>query len=113
MSRQASPAEHYGSIAPAGATSGRPCTSARGEPASWVAHALQAKSAVWSCTITQLCSSQKDRVAPTGRSGLQVQLDGSVRRSGVGTPPWDRWLDDIPTVDSVQTRLTDGIGSSK
>ncbi|CAL5219467.1 g1302 [Coccomyxa viridis] len=44
---------------------------------------------------------------------IQVQLDGSIRRSGVGVPPWDRWLDDIPTLDSVQTRFTDGIGSSK
>ena len=47
-----------------------------------------------------------------GEWDVQVQLDGSIRRSGVGVPPWDRWLDDIPTLDSVQTRLTDGISSS-
>ncbi|KAK9909916.1 hypothetical protein WJX75_009447 [Coccomyxa subellipsoidea] len=43
---------------------------------------------------------------------VQIQLDGSVRRSGLGIPPWDRWLDDIPELDSLQTRLTDGIGTS-
>ena len=44
---------------------------------------------------------------------VQIQLDGSVQRSGVGIPPWDRWLDAIPELDSLQTRLTDGIGMSK
>lgn len=42
----------------------------------------------------------------------QIQLDGSVRRSGLGIPPWDKWLDDIPELDSLQTKLTDGIGMS-
>jgi len=46
-------------------------------------------------------------------TSLQVQLDGSVQRSGVGVPPWDRWLDDIPALDSVRTRFTDGITSSR
>lgn len=41
---------------------------------------------------------------------VQVQLDGSVRASGVGTPPWRQFLDDIPEMDSVRTKLTDGRG---
>lgn len=44
---------------------------------------------------------------------VQIQLDGSVQRSGLGIPPWDRWLDDIPMLDSLQTRITDGIGMSR
>jgi hypothetical protein len=42
----------------------------------------------------------------------QVQLDGSVRASGAGMPPWERWKDDLPELDSLQTRLTDGVGTS-
>jgi hypothetical protein len=43
---------------------------------------------------------------------MQVQLDGTVRSSGTGTPPWDRFLGDLPTLDSVRTQMTDGIGPS-
>ncbi len=42
----------------------------------------------------------------------QVQLDGSVRASGAGVPPWERWKVDLPELDSLQTRLTDGVGTS-
>ena len=41
----------------------------------------------------------------------QVQLDGSVRASGTGMPPWERWVSEIPELDSLQTRLTDGVGT--
>ena len=40
----------------------------------------------------------------------QVQLDGTVRASGVGTPPWQKFCDDIPELSSVRTKLTDGVG---
>lgn len=43
---------------------------------------------------------------------VQVQLDGTVRSSGAGTPPWDRFVMDLPTLDSVRTQMTDGIGPS-
>ncbi|WIA22086.1 hypothetical protein OEZ85_004429 [Tetradesmus obliquus] len=43
---------------------------------------------------------------------MQVQLDGTVRSSGTGTPPWDRFVGDLPTLDSVRTQMTDGIGPS-
>lgn len=42
----------------------------------------------------------------------QVQLDGAVRTSGTGVPPWERWLGELPELDSLQTRLTDGVGTS-
>eukprot|EP00775_Hariotina_reticulata_P014332 gene14332-58_t len=43
---------------------------------------------------------------------VQVQLDGTVRSSGTGTPPWDRFVLDLPELDSVRTQMTDGIGPS-
>ena len=41
---------------------------------------------------------------------MQVQLNGSVRGSGEGVPPWAKFLDDIPELDSIRTRFTDGLG---
>jgi hypothetical protein len=41
---------------------------------------------------------------------VQVQLDGSVRASGTGCPPWRQFLDDIPPLDDVRTKFTDGAG---
>jgi hypothetical protein len=43
---------------------------------------------------------------------MQIQLDGTVRASDVGTPPWARLLADLPPMDSLRTRVTDGIGPS-
>lgn len=43
---------------------------------------------------------------------LQVQLDGSVRASGSGIPPWQKFVDDLPELDSVRTKFTDGVGLS-
>ncbi|GMH35910.1 hypothetical protein BSKO_03778 [Bryopsis sp. KO-2023] len=43
---------------------------------------------------------------------IQIQLDGSVRSSGVGMPPWKAFLNDIPPLDSIRTQLTDNIGTS-
>jgi hypothetical protein len=42
---------------------------------------------------------------------VQVQMDGRVRASGAGPPPWDRLVADLAPLDSLQTRLTDGIAS--
>lgn len=39
---------------------------------------------------------------------VQVQMDGSVRASGAGIPPWKKFLDDIPPLDDVRTKFTDG-----
>lgn len=36
---------------------------------------------------------------------VQIQLDGSVRASGVGAPPWDKLMADIPTLDSIRSKL--------
>ncbi|PRW20574.1 LOW PSII ACCUMULATION chloroplastic [Chlorella sorokiniana] len=41
---------------------------------------------------------------------VQVQLDGTVRTSGVGGPSWQQLVDDLPELSSVRTKLTDGVG---
>lgn len=41
---------------------------------------------------------------------IQIQLDGSVRASGVGMPPWSKFIDDIPELDDIRTKFTDGAG---
>ncbi|KAG2498001.1 hypothetical protein HYH03_004260 [Edaphochlamys debaryana] len=41
---------------------------------------------------------------------LQVQLDGTVRSSGVGMPPWRRMVEDLPLREDIRTRLMDGVG---
>lgn len=41
---------------------------------------------------------------------LQVQLDGSIRKSGKGVPTWDKFVADLPEKDSLRTRLMDGTG---
>ena len=43
---------------------------------------------------------------------MQVQLDGTVRASGLGTPPWQKLAADLPPLDSLRTKVTDGIGPS-
>lgn len=43
---------------------------------------------------------------------MQVQLDGTVRTSGAGVPNWPKMVDDLGTLDSIRTTLTDGIGPS-
>ena len=40
---------------------------------------------------------------------VQIQLDGTVRASGVGAPPWASLARDLPALDSLQTTLTDGV----
>ena len=39
-----------------------------------------------------------------------MQLNGSVRGSGEGVPPWAKFLDDIPELASIRTKFTDGLG---
>jgi hypothetical protein len=58
---------------------------------------------------------QKEFAAlPAGKRNcwVQVQLDGTVRSSGVGAPPWGRFIGDLPELDSLRTKMTDGIGPS-
>lgn len=43
---------------------------------------------------------------------VQVQLDGSVRSSGVGAPPYQNLIEYLPELGSLTTRLTDGKGLS-
>jgi len=43
---------------------------------------------------------------------VQVQMDGSVRSSGAGPPPWDRLAGDLAPLDSIQTKLTDGLAAA-
>ncbi len=40
---------------------------------------------------------------------VQVQLDGTVRASGVGQVPWGRLVNDLPLMGSLQTTTSDGI----
>ncbi|EFJ44781.1 acetylglucosaminyltransferase [Volvox carteri f. nagariensis] len=41
---------------------------------------------------------------------IQVQLDGTVRSSGPGTPPWRQLVEDLPLLSDFRTRLMDGVG---
>ena len=41
----------------------------------------------------------------------QIQLDGTVRSSGLGSPPWGKLVEDLPPLGSWRTTLTDGIGT--
>lgn len=43
---------------------------------------------------------------------IQVQLDGTVRTSGRGAPPWAKLVDDLPPISDMRTRLMDGVGPS-
>ena len=51
-----------------------------------------------------------DDSGPKTEVYAQIQLDGVVRCSGMGPPPFERLLDDIPVLDSIQTRFSDGRG---
>lgn len=37
---------------------------------------------------------------------VQVSLDGTVRSSGLGVPPWERFVGDLAPLDDVRTKLT-------
>lgn len=41
---------------------------------------------------------------------VQIQLDGTVRSSGVGSPPWKRFMGDLAPLDDIRTKFTDGLG---
>lgn len=41
---------------------------------------------------------------------VQIQLDGTVRSSGVGSPPWERFMGDLAPLDDIRTKFTDGLG---
>ena len=43
---------------------------------------------------------------------VQIQLDGTVRSSGIGSPNWAKLMDDIPPLKDIRTLATDGIGPS-
>ena len=43
----------------------------------------------------------------------QIQLDGVVRSSGKGPPPFDKLMSDIPELDSLVSRFGDGRGYSR
>ncbi|KAK9822136.1 hypothetical protein WJX74_010310 [Apatococcus lobatus] len=57
-----------------------------------------------------LAQQRREAAAEGDTVYVQVQLDGTVRASGGGAPPWQRFVNDLPEVDSLQTRLTDGLG---
>ncbi|KAK9816632.1 hypothetical protein WJX72_003075 [[Myrmecia] bisecta] len=59
---------------------------------------------------TQLKAAGK---AESGNAYIQVQLDGTVRSSGLGIPPWQKFIDDLAELDSVRTKMTDGIGPAR
>lgn len=46
----------------------------------------------------------------TEQCDVQVQLDGSVRRSGMGEPVLQKLIDDVPPLSSIRTGFTDGVG---
>lgn len=49
-------------------------------------------------------------IAETNCVYVQIQLDGSVRASGVGSPPWKLFVRDLPELSSMRTKFTDGAG---
>ncbi|KAK9867288.1 hypothetical protein WJX84_000351 [Apatococcus fuscideae] len=57
-----------------------------------------------------LAQQRREAAAEGDTVYVQVQLDGTVRSSGGGAPPWQRLVNDLPEVNSLQTRLTDGLG---
>lgn len=42
---------------------------------------------------------------------IQIQLNGAVRFSGTGLPPWGAFVNDIPKLDSIRTQITENIGT--
>lgn len=58
----------------------------------------------WVNTQKQAAGVQGDNV------WIQVQLDGTVRSSGVGMPPWAKFVADLPELSDVRTKVTDGMG---
>lgn len=40
-------------------------------------------------------------------------MDGTVRSSGLGIPPFAKFMDDLPPLTSIRTTFTDGIGPSE
>jgi tetratricopeptide (TPR) repeat protein len=61
----------------------------------------------WSSWVTEQTKSA-GITSPGDNFYVQVQMDGSVRASGAGIPPWKKFLDDIPPLDDVRTKFTDG-----
>jgi len=43
---------------------------------------------------------------------IQVQLDGTVRTSSLGTPNWGKLVDDLPPLNDIRTSFSDGVGTS-
>ena len=37
---------------------------------------------------------------------IQIALDGTVRASGLGIPPWERFVGDLAPLDDVRTKWT-------
>lgn len=37
---------------------------------------------------------------------FQIALDGTVRASGLGIPPWDRFVGDLAPLDDIRTKMT-------
>lgn len=61
----------------------------------------------WSEWVSQQTKSA-GITSPGDNYYVQIQMDGSVRASGAGIPPWKKFLDDIPPLDDVRTKFTDG-----
>ncbi|MEW5305795.1 MAG: hypothetical protein WDW36_008313 [Sanguina aurantia] len=68
--------------------------------------------AEWKEWVSQQRELAKLPPADNTATWVQIQLDGTVRSSGTGIPPWAKFLDDLPPLDDVRTTFTDGIGPS-
>jgi tetratricopeptide (TPR) repeat protein len=64
----------------------------------------------WSAWVSEQTKSA-GIATPGDNYYVQIQMDGSVRASGAGIPPWKKFLDDIPPLDDVRTKFTDGGGN--
>ena len=66
----------------------------------------------WQEWIEAQLANLKDLKADQRNCYVQIQLDGTVRSSGIGSPNFRKLIDDIPALQDIRTLATDGIGSS-
>jgi hypothetical protein len=105
-------------FAPAAAAAAEASTSAAGAAAA-APTTFSAKPRKWELTPALPAEWRAwldDKAKGAGIAGstfyVQVQMDGSVRASGAGPPPWDRLVADLAPLDSLQTKLTDGLAAA-
>ncbi|KAK9809675.1 hypothetical protein WJX73_003309 [Symbiochloris irregularis] len=57
-----------------------------------------------------LAEQKEEAKVKSGNLFLQVQLNGKVRASAEGRPPWDKLAEELPKLDDLRTKISDGLG---